>query len=396
MIRTTILIVFASAAYFATSFDSIHAQSQSPSTWQAKALPRLQAIYDRGEFRPVSFQASWLPDSTGFTVEELDSQTKTPMLWYYNAETGERRKVETPHGRQAGQDRLSPDGKQQLEFHNGDVFVRNVDSGERTQLTKHDAERDISYHDPSWSPDGQRIVFVESDSTEVRRRSVLVPGDPSYPGVREDVFARVGGKLPALRIGVVDSRGKQIDWLPIEQPEQGFYLHQVEWAGNSGEVLVEIQSRFRDKRQLLLVSTDGAVKRIFDETNEAWAVGSHGINSGLEWIRDGEAFIVVSEKDGWRHAYLCSRDGMRETKLTIGEYDLINRAAIDEEGGWYYFYASPENGTQKYLHRVPLDGSGTLERITPANQPGTHDYDFSPDCKWAVHTYSTVNSPPVV
>jgi len=29
------------------------------------------------------------------------------------------------------------------------------------------------------------------------------------------------------------------------------------------------------------------------------------------------------------------------------------------------------------------------------NQPGTHDYDFSPDAKWAFHTYSTFDNPPV-
>ena len=42
--------------------------------------------------------------------------------------------------------------------------------------------------------------------------------------------------------------------------------------------------------------------------------------------------------------------------------------------------ASPDNATQKYLHRVPLNGTGVLERITPETAPaGTHDYEFSPD-----------------
>lgn len=396
MIRTSTLIiaVMTSAVYLGIGIDKLRAQPQTSSTWQEKALPRVQAIYDRGEFRPSRFQASWLPDSTGYTVQELDSQTDKSTVWRYDVQSGERTKVESPQ--KADDDRISPDGKLILEFQDSDLFVRNQETGERIRLTQHAAERDVSYRNPTWSPDGQRIVFVESDSTEVRRRSVLVPDDPSYPTVRDDAFARVGGKLPALRIGVVDCLGKQTDWLPIEAPKEGFYLQQVEWAGNSEEVLVEIQSRFRDKRQLVLASTDGTVKQIFDETNEAWAVGSHGICSGLEWLGDGEGFIVISEKDGWRHAYLCSRDGKQETKLTTGEYDIINRVHIDEVGGWYYFYASPENATQQYLHRVPLDGSGTLERITSANQPGTHEYDISPDSRWAIHTYSTLNSPPVV
>jgi hypothetical protein len=82
--------------------------------------------------------------------------------------------------------------------------------------------------------------------------------------------------------------------------------------------------------------------------------------------------------------------------LTPGDYDLIDRAVIDEAGGWYSFYASPDNATQKYLYRVPLPGSGALERVTPQDQPDTHDYVFSPDAAWAFHTYSTLDTPPVV
>ena len=100
-------------------------------------------------------------------------------------------------------------------------------------------------------------------------------------------------------------------------------------------------------------------------------------------------------KDGWRHAFLHARDGEEISLLTPGDYDVIDRGHVDAERGWFYFDASPENGTQKSLYRVPLDGSGTLERITPEDQGGTHDYDFSPDAKWAFHTCSSFDSPPV-
>ena len=42
-----------------------------------------------------------------------------------------------------------------------------------------------------------------------------------------------------------------------------------------------------------------------------------------------------------------------------------------------------------------LDGTGAPERLTPPDQPGTHDYSFSPDSTWAIHTCSTFDTPPV-
>ena len=173
-------------------------------------------------------------------------------------------------------------------------------------------------------------------------------------------------------------------------------MGQVEWAGNSHELLIEKLSRFRNEREFLLADVrTGAIRRIFHESDPAWVVASYGTNAGLTWIRDGQAFIVLSEKDGWRHAYVYSRDGQELALLTPGPYDIIERAVVDEAGGWFYYYASPDNATQKYLYRVRLDGTAEPERVTPADQPGTHDYDFSPDAKWAFHTYSTFDTPPV-
>ncbi len=381
------------------AMDVCEAQTQSivDASWQDETESRLKGIYERGEFRPRMFQAEWFPDSSGYTVTERDAESDERTRTSYDVRTGERTEQNSEKRKQSERGPLlSPDGKKVLEFQERNLFVKDTVSGQRIQLTNHSAEQDVSYHNPIWSPDGNRVVFVESDATHVRQRPVLVPDDPSYPGIQNHRFARVGEQIEKRRVGVVNSDGQNMQWLPIETPEEGFYLGQVDWAGNSEEVLVETLSRFRDKRDFMLATIGGDVKQIFHESNDAWAESSQGKNSGLTWIQGGRAFVVVSEKDGWRHAFLWSREGRELALLTPGEYDIIDRAAIDEAEGWYYFYASPDNGTQKHLYRVPLDGSGKLERMTPPDQPGTHKYDFSPDAKWAFHTYSTLDSPPIV
>ena len=68
---------------------------------------------------------------------------------------------------------------------------------------------------------------------------------------------------------------------------------------------------------------------------------------------------------------------------------------MDDINGWFYYFASPTNATQRYLYRARLDGTGTPERLTPPDQSGTHRYVLSPDSRWAFHTYSTFDQPPV-
>ena len=385
-------LAFQSMASIASAQSAVHAD------WMKWAVPRLKSVYELGEFRPKALGGEWWPDSSGYTLREKDADTGKEIVVRYDAASGERTKESAPELKSPDPDRrVSPDGSQKIEFNDRNLKIRDLATGRLLQITNRPDDRDIWYREPSWSLDGKHIVFIESDETEIRQRAVLVPSDPSYPGVRHHRFARVGEKIAVLRVGVIDVEKRTTKWLDIEQPKEGYYLGQVGWAASSQEVLVEKLSRFRDTREFLLANIEtGDIRSIYKEANDAWAVGSQGRNSGLTWIRDGQAFIVVTEKDGWRHAYRYSRDGKDEQLLTPGDYDVIDRAVVDEERGWYYFYASPDEGTRQYLFRVPLDGAGTLERVTPEGQPGTHEYDFSPDARWAFHTYSTLDSPPVV
>ena len=113
---------------------------------------------------------------------------------------------------------------------------------------------------------------------------------------------------------------------------------------------------------------------MFQDKNDTWVE----VNRNFRWIEGGKRLLFTSERDGWRHLYAVSRDGDARL-ITSAPFDMVSLAAVDEAGGWVYYIASPENGTQRYLYRARLDGTKT-ERITPANQPGTHTYNISPDC----------------
>jgi len=437
------------------AIPALRAATDRPAPVPAETEARLRAIFEAGEFNALSFRAAWLPDGSGYTVLEAPEGASGREIVQYAAADGGRTVIAssaqlvppgedkplaigdyalTPDGslvliqtngsggerggrradgwvldRRSGslrkilsgvssvflRDGISPDGGRILFSNDRNLHVCDVRDGRTIPLTQ-DGSEAVFNGSARWSPDGRWVSYIQTDSSAVRLRPVIEPGDPSYPEVRMVRFARVGTAIPRLRVGIADAGGGPTRWLPIPQPADGFYLGPVEWTGSPGELLIEWLSRGRDAREFLVADASSQVVRsLYRETDPAWVDASYRTNAGLEWIRGGRAFVLLSEKDGWRHAYAVSRDGGRETLLTPGPSEVIARGRVDEQAGWFYYDASPDNATQRYLYRARLDGRGRPERVTPADRSGTHTYDLSPGARWAFHTYSTFDAPPV-
>lgn len=344
-----------------------------------------------GPFTLLSYTVSGDGNSILLHAVAQDDKTRDMHYWMFERESGKLRKVTA-----GSNSSISPEGDRILFADQGNLYVYDLHNERVTPLTNDAIPGSVTYGQASWSPDGSSIAFVQTDVSRVRLRSTLDPVDPSYPEVRETRFARVGGTIVSLRVGVVDAEGKKTHWPQIPIPSEGYYLGEVKWAGSPDEVLVEQLSRFRDKRIFFLANINtGTITRLFEETDPAWVVASYRTNLGLEWVDNHDRFLVLSEMDGWRHAYVYSRDDSNKKNITPGNFDIIRRVAVDDAGGWFYYDASPENATQTYLFRVRLDGTSEPEQVTPADQPGTHNYDISPNGQYAFHTYSTANTPPV-
>jgi dipeptidyl-peptidase-4 len=309
--------------------------------------------------------------------------------------------------------KFSPDAKRVAYVRDHNLYVESLESGAITPLTTGGStkiingtfdwvyEEELGMRDGfRWSPDGQRIAYWQLDANGVRDFLLINNTDSLYSFTIPVQYPKAGTTNSAARIGVVSANGGPTKWVNIPGDPRNNYLARMDWAANSSQLTIQQLNRRQTQNTMWIAdAASGTAKPLFVERDSAWIDiyddhTSWGPGPSLHWLEDKSAFVYLSERDGWRHAWLVSRDGKMRL-ITDGKYDVMNVSKIDTKGGWLYFYASPENATQMYLWRIKLTG-GAPERLTPATQPGTHEYNIGPGARFAIHTRSSWGTPPVV
>ena len=282
------------------------------------------------------------------------------------------------------------------------VYVEDLATGRIEVLTKRSRdtvingtfdwvyEEELGLRDGfRWSPDGKRIAYWQMDEEGVKEMHMInnVPGN--YPQVVTFRYPKVGETNARARVGVVSADGGETTWVRVEGDPRNHYIARMDWADNSKELLLQRLNRLQNRNAVMIAdAATGKARTVYTDRDEAWIEVRFGFT---DWVED--QFTYVSERAGWRQLYLVSRAGEAK-KVTRGNFDIIRMLKLDAANGIAYFTASPKNATERYLYRINLDGTG-LKRLSPAKQRGSHSYSISPDAKWAVHTFSSIQSPPV-
>ncbi len=304
--------------------------------------------------------------------------------------------------------KFAPDGGRVGYVRENNLYVEDLSSGQITALTADGSrtlingtfdwvyeEELMNYYADGWrwSPDGKSVAFWQLNADSVRNFSMVNNTDSVYSRVIEVQYPKVGETNSAARVGIVSAAGGDTRWLQIEGDPRNHYIARMDWAASSDEVILQRLNRLQNRNEVMLGDArSGRVKTVLVEQDSTWV----DLWDDLVWLDNGKSFTWVSDRDGWNHVYVVSRDGSKSRLVTKGDYDVLDIKGIDPKGGWLYFIASPDNPTQRYLFRSRLDGKGKAERLTPVREAGTHAYDVSPNYRYAIATYSSLGSPPLI
>ena len=236
--------------------------------------------------------------------------------------------------------KFSPDGTRVAYAQGNNIHVQELAGMKITRVTTDGSdtlingtsdwvnEEELHIRDAfRWSPDGESILFWQFDTSGVRQFHLINNTDGSYPKITSFPYPKVGETNSATRVGVVSARGGEVRWLELPGDPREHYIPHAEWSPDGRRILVQQFNRLQNTQRVMRADArSGAVQTILTETDEAWLDNQNPVR----WMAGGAAFLWLSERDGWRHAYLAGADGQRFDRITGGDFDVIQIAAVDE------------------------------------------------------------------
>ncbi len=307
--------------------------------------------------------------------------------------------------------KISPNEQYAAYVSRHNIYVESLATGEIRQVTNDGNEKvingtfDWAYEEEfgcrdgfRWSPDSRYIAFWQVDATNIKNFLMINNTDSVYSFTIPVQYPVVGEDPSAVSLASVDVESGKRVLMQIPGDSKQHYLPRMEWIPQSHSLIVQQLNRKQNESSIFIAdAVTGSSTRIFKENDHAWIDIKSRWNDddprGWEWLNEKNDFLWVSEKEGWRQAYSISLNGAVR-KISTEDFDIISLCGIDKKNQFIYFTASPSNATEAYLYRQSFRKPSRAEKLTPAAFSGTNSYVFSPDTRYAQHSFSNIVTPP--
>ncbi len=312
----------------------------------------------------------------------------------------------------------SPDGKRAVFIRDWNLWVREVEGGEETQLTT-DGIEDYGYATDNagwrksdrpivvWSPDSKKVATFQQDQRNTGEM-YLVDTSVGHPTLQAWKYPLPGDEeITMIERVVVDVENPRVIRFLMERDQHRSTLcddlpcrgswRDVQWSPDSSEVAFASTSRDHKITRLRVAgSSSGEVRDVLVETVETFFESGDG---AVNWhfLPESNEVIWFSERDNWGHLYLYDlATGRLKTPITRGDGNVTQVLRVDEENRMIYFVGvgreSGRNPYYRHLYRTGFDG-GDAELLT--EEDADHSIAVSPSGRFFVDSFSKPDVPAI-
>lgn len=161
------------------------------------------------------------------------------------------------------------------------------------------------------------------------------------------------------------------------------------WKPDGSSLLALWINRDQNDLKIYDINLNTGSKNLFYEKTQKTWINLDDLDR-ITFLKNGN-FVMLSDKNGWRHLYYYKSDGKLINPITAGKFTVTAIKWIDEKNNTIYFTARGiENTARIDFYSIRLNGKG-LKRLTFGEY--NNRIEMSPSGAYFITTYSNAYTP---
>lgn len=396
------------------SYLCIGTEGKTIDRYSYKTGKKLDTIFDvdavKGDVRISEFDGFEVSDNGKMLLLWNDMQgiyrySFNAQYFVYDIARGTMKRLSSGESQRGAV--ISHDGTMVAYTKGGNIYIKNLDFDSERQVTDNGAYGKILYGVPDWgyeeefgiintirwAPDDSTLAFISFDESNVPSYHFDIfsnycnpqPEYDLYPGEYSYKYPLAGDNNSVVRVNVynIDSRITKTMDLPIGDKD---YVPSMEYGGAADRLMVMILNRDQNDLRLYAVNPGSTVgKLILTEKSDAWL--SPSAYQMVDYRKD--AFVIGSDRSGWRHLYEYDYSGNMRRQLTSGEYYVTEYYGYNPSTREHFFQTTQNGPTER---NIACSSGSAVKMLHPGK--GWESGSFSKNMQYYVRTYSNAVTPP--
>lgn len=299
---------------------------------------------------------------------------------------------------------FSPDGSKIAFVRDNNLFVTTLETGEEQQISKDGELNNIINGAPdwvyeeefgfsrafAWSPDSKRIAYYRFDESRVKEFNMTMYED-LYPDWYRFKYPKAGEENSVVEIYVSNIQNDKIVKMDIgNNPDQ--YIPRIKWTADPSILSIVRLNRLQNYMEILHADAETGISEIVYSESEDQYI-SEVSDDHITYLKNGEEFVIISERDDYSHFYLYNFKNGNLNAVTSGNWDISGLIGIDQDNNTLYYTSHERSSLGQDVYSIQLNGK---KKKRLSEKEGWNSASFSKNFQFFINTWSDINTPPYI